>query len=45
MNENKNNEVILALGAAGGNKIPTAVTQVSYRYLKQKFNLNENNSI
>ena len=37
----KNNEVILALGAAGGNKIPTAVTQVSYRYLKQNFNLNE----
>lgn len=37
----KNNEVILALGAAGGNKIPTAITQVSYRYLKQKFNLNE----
>jgi len=41
----KNNEVILALGAAGGNKIPTAITQVSYRYLKQNFNLNESLSL
>jgi len=37
----KNNEVILALGAAGGNKIPVAINQVAYRYLKQKFPLND----
>ena len=30
----------LALGAAGGNKIVTAVTQVSHRFFKQKNNLN-----
>ena len=34
-----NNEVILALGAAGGNKIPVAINQVAYRYLKQKLKL------
>ena len=37
----KNKEVILALGAAGGNKIPVAINQVAYRYLKQKFPLND----
>jgi gamma-glutamyltranspeptidase/glutathione hydrolase len=35
----KNNKVILALGAAGGNKIPIAINQVAYRYLKQGFRL------
>jgi len=35
----KNNEVVLALGAAGGNKIPVAINQVAYRYLKQKLEL------
>ena len=34
-----NNEVILALGAAGGNKIPVAINQVAYRYLKQNLKL------
>ena len=34
-----NDQVILALGAAGGNKIPVAINQVAYRYLKQKFRL------
>lgn len=37
----KKNEVILAIGAAGGNKIPTAITQVAYRFLKQNISLNE----
>ena len=37
----KNDEVILAIGSAGGNKIPTAITQVSYRYLKQNMSLGE----
>ena len=32
-------QVVLALGAAGGNKIPIAINQVAYRYLKQKFRL------
>ena len=31
----KNNEVVLALGAAGGRMIPIAINQVAYRYLKQ----------
>jgi len=35
----KNGEVVLALGAAGGNKIPIAINQVAYRYLKQKYTL------
>ena len=35
----KNNKVILALGAAGGNKIPIAISQTAYRYLKQNFRL------
>tara|TARA_X000000368_G_scaffold77916_1_gene58204 strand:- start:477 stop:2078 length:1602 start_codon:yes stop_codon:yes gene_type:complete len=30
----KNDKVVLALGAAGGNKIPIAINQVAYRYLK-----------
>ena len=34
-------QVVLALGAAGGNKIPIAINQVAYRYLKQKFPLND----
>tara|TARA_B100001027_G_scaffold44611_1_gene28910 strand:+ start:3991 stop:5595 length:1605 start_codon:yes stop_codon:yes gene_type:complete len=37
----KNNKVVLALGAAGGNKIPIAINQVAYRYLKQNFPLTE----
>ncbi len=37
----KDNEVILALGAAGGSRIVTAVTQVADRYLKQKRSLAE----
>ena len=37
----KKNEVILAIGAAGGNKIPTSITQVAYRFLKQNISLNE----
>ena len=37
----KNNQVILALGAAGGNKIPVAINQVAYRYLKQNLPLSE----
>ena len=32
-------KLLLALGAAGGNKIPIAINQVAYRYLKQKFRL------
>jgi len=31
----------LALGAAGGNKIPVAINQVAYRYLKQNLPLSE----
>jgi gamma-glutamyltranspeptidase/glutathione hydrolase len=30
----KGDKVVLALGAAGGNKIPVAINQVAYRYLK-----------
>ena len=37
----KNNQVVLALGAAGGNKIPVAINQVAYRYLKQNLPLSE----
>ena len=37
----KNNEVVLALGAAGGRMIPIAINQVAYRYLKQKFPLSD----
>jgi gamma-glutamyltranspeptidase/glutathione hydrolase len=37
----KNNEVVLALGAAGGRMIPIAINQSAYRYLKQKFPLGE----
>ena len=37
----KNNQVVLALGAAGGNKIPVAINQVAYRYLKQNLSLSE----
>ena len=37
----KNNQVVLALGAAGGNKIPVAINQVAYRYLKQNVPLSE----
>ena len=37
----KNNQVVLALGAAGGNKIPVAINQVAYRYLKQNLPLGE----
>ena len=36
-----NDRVVLALGAAGGNKIPIAINQVAYRYLKQNFSLSE----
>ena len=32
----KNGKVQLALGAAGGSRIPTAITQVAHRYLSQK---------
>ena len=32
----KNNKVILALGAAGGSRIITAVTQVAHRYFSKK---------
>ena len=37
----KNDEVVLALGAAGGRMIPIAINQVAYRYLKQKIPLVE----
>tara|TARA_B100000900_G_scaffold114693_1_gene96169 strand:- start:10160 stop:11767 length:1608 start_codon:yes stop_codon:yes gene_type:complete len=37
----KKNQVILALGAAGGNKIPIAINQVAYRFLKQKLPIGE----
>ena len=37
----KNNKIILALGAAGGNKIPIAINQVAYRFLKQKLPIGE----
>ena len=37
----KNKQVVLALGAAGGNKIPVAINQVAYRYLKQNLPLSE----
>ena len=37
----KNNEVVLALGAAGGRMIPIAINQVAYRYLKQKYPLSD----
>ena len=37
----KNNEVVLAIGAAGGRMIPIAINQVAYRYLKQKYPLND----
>ncbi len=37
----KNNEVVLALGAAGGRMIPIAINQAAYRYLKQKYPLSE----
>tara|TARA_B000000609_G_C24180452_1_gene357735 strand:+ start:830 stop:2437 length:1608 start_codon:yes stop_codon:yes gene_type:complete len=36
-----NKEVVLALGAAGGNKIPVAINQVAYRYLKQNLTLSD----
>ena len=36
----KNGKVQLALGAAGGSRIPTAITQVAHRYLTQKKDLN-----
>jgi len=36
----KNGKVQLALGAAGGSRIPTAITQVAHRYLSQKKDLN-----
>ena len=32
----KNGKVQLALGAAGGSRIPTTITQVAHRYLSQK---------
>lgn len=35
----KNNKVHLAIGAAGGSRIPTAITQVTQRYLDQKWPL------
>ena len=34
-------EVVLALGAAGGQRIITAITQVAYRYLAQKIPLGD----
>ena len=34
-------EVVLALGAAGGQRIITAITQVAYRYLAQKIPLSD----
>ena len=34
-------QVILAIGAAGGSRIVTAVTQVAQRYFVQKHNLNQ----
>lgn len=37
----KDNEVLLALGAAGGSRIVTAVTQVTQRYIDQKYSLND----
>ena len=37
----KDGKVILALGAAGGSRIVTAVTQVAHRILNQKKELNE----
>ena len=36
-----NKEVVLALGAAGGNKIPVSINQVAYRYLKQNLTLSD----
>ena len=35
----QNGKLILAIGAAGGNKIPPAITQVAYRFLKQKLDI------
>ena len=35
----KNNQVLLALGAAGGSRIVTAVTQVAHRYFSEKHTL------
>ena len=37
----KNDQVILALGAAGGSRIVTAVTQVAQRYIDQKIPLKQ----
>ena len=37
----KNSQVVMALGAAGGNKIPVAINQVAFRYLKQNLPLHE----
>ena len=37
----KDNDVILALGAAGGSRIVTAITQVISRYFSNSYNLNE----
>ena len=37
----KENDVILALGAAGGSRIVTAITQVISRFFSNSFNLNE----
>lgn len=37
----KDDRVVLALGAAGGNKIPLAINQVAFRYLKQNFSLSD----
>jgi gamma-glutamyltranspeptidase/glutathione hydrolase len=36
-----NEQVVLAIGAAGGSRIVTAVTQVAHRYLAQRHNLNQ----
>jgi gamma-glutamyltranspeptidase/glutathione hydrolase len=37
----KNGIIRLAIGAAGGSRIITAITQVAHRYLSQKNNLNK----
>ncbi len=37
----KNKKLQLAIGAAGGNRIVTAITQVAHRYLSQKNDLNK----
>ena len=36
-----NEQVVLAIGAAGGSRIVTAVTQVAHRHLAQRHNLNQ----